>query len=55
VALLFGALQSGVLQLQHELAIPVSIALIMEGLPIVCLAASRGLSLIGGGRTGGAA
>ena len=52
VALLFGALQSGVLQLQHELGIPASIALIMEGLPIVCLAATRGLSLIRGGGMG---
>jgi general nucleoside transport system permease protein len=55
VALLFGALQSGVLQLQHELGIPVSIALIMEGLPIVFLAASRGLSIVAAGRTGGTA
>jgi general nucleoside transport system permease protein len=54
VAILFGALQSGVLQLQHELGIPVSIALIMEGLPIVCLAAARGLSLLRGEGMGSA-
>ena len=54
VALLFGALQSGVLELQHELGIPVSIAFIMEGLPIIFLAASRGLSLLAGVRTSGA-
>jgi ABC-type uncharacterized transport system permease subunit len=55
VALLFGALQSGVLSLQHEMGIPVSIALIMEGLPIVFLAASRGLSLMTGPSSRGAA
>jgi len=55
VALLFGALQSGVLSLQHEMGIPVSIALIMEGLPIVFLAASRGLSISSGSRSEGPA
>lgn len=45
VALLFGGLQSGVLQLQRELGVPTAVALIMEGLPIVFLAAARGFTL----------
>ena len=45
VALLFGALQAGVLELQKELGVPASMTLIMEGLPILVLAAARGLSM----------
>lgn len=55
VALLFGALQAGVLELQKELGVPASMAFIMEGLPILVLAATRGLTLskIGAGDFGG--
>jgi general nucleoside transport system permease protein len=51
VALLFGAMQAGVLELQKQLGVPASMAWIMEGLPILVLAATRGLSLsrLGGG------
>jgi simple sugar transport system permease protein len=53
VALLFGALQAGVLELQKELGVPASMALIMEGLPILVLAAARGLSMARGGAGSG--
>jgi simple sugar transport system permease protein len=46
VAIFFGVLQAGVLELQHELDVPLAISLIMLGLPILTLAAARGLVLL---------
>ena len=50
VAIMFGMLQAGVIELQR-LDVPGSMALIMEGLPILVLAAGGGIVLLrrGGG------
>lgn len=53
VAIFFGTLQNAVTQLQQALEVPGAVATIMVGLPIMFLAAARGLQLLRGKATGG--
>jgi simple sugar transport system permease protein len=46
VAVLYGALENTIFQLQHELGLPGAVGLIVQGLPIVFLALFRGLALL---------
>ena len=46
VAVVYGALENTIFQLQHELGLPGAVGLIVQGLPIVFLAMFRGLALL---------
>jgi simple sugar transport system permease protein len=48
VAIYFGMVQNGATQLESELGVPASLALIMQALPIIFLAAARGWMLVRG-------